>query len=133
MFSGSNSGSYTHAPTSSVNNSGTIDIAAPTSGAWSGIALYQDPNLTNGVSLSAAGNAPTWDISGLIYMPHSTVTLSGAINKSSNGEACFVMVMDSITINGTGDVLSNNTPANCLRAGVNLPTATIPGRGQLVN
>jgi hypothetical protein len=132
VFSGSN-GSYTHAPTSSVNNSGTIDIAAPTSGPWSGIAVYQDPNLTTGVNLSAAGNAPTWDISGLIYMPHSNVTLSGAINKSSNGEACFVLVMDSITINGTGDVLSNNTPANCLRAGVNLPYATVPGRGQLVS
>ena len=132
VFSGSN-GSYTHAPSSSVNNSGTIDIAAPTSGAWSGIAVYQDPNLTTGVNLSAAGNAPTWDISGLVYMPHSNVTLSGAINKSSNGQACFVLVMDSITINGTGDVLSNNTPANCSRAGVNLPYATIPGRGQLVS
>jgi Flp pilus assembly protein TadG len=133
VFSGSNSGSYTHAPTSSVNNAGTIDIAAPTSGAWSGIAMYQDPNLTNGVNMSAAGNSPTWDISGLIYMPHSTVTLSGAVNKSSNGQACFVMVMDSITINGTGDVLSGNTPANCSAAGVNLPTATVPGRGQLVS
>jgi Flp pilus assembly protein TadG len=131
VFSGSN-GSYTHAPTSSVNNSGTIDIAAPTSGAWSGIAVYQDPNLTTGVNLSAAGNSPTWDISGLVYMPHSNVTLSGAINKSSNGQACFVLVMDAITINGTGDVLSGNTPANCNRAGVNLPMATIPGRGQLV-
>jgi Putative Flp pilus-assembly TadE/G-like len=132
VFSGSN-GSYTHAPSSSVNNSGTIDIAAPTSGPWSGIAVYQDPNLTTGVNLSAAGNAPTWDISGLVYMPHSNVTLSGAINKSSNGQACFVLVMDSITINGTGDVLSNNTPANCSAAGVNLPHATIPGRGQLVS
>jgi Flp pilus assembly protein TadG len=132
VFSGSN-GSYTHGPTSSVNNSGTIDIAAPTSGPWSGIAMYQDPNLTTGVNLSAAGNSPTWDVSGLVYMPHATVTLSGAVNKSSNGQACFVMVMDSITINGTGDVLSNNTPANCLRAGVNLPYATVPGRGQLVS
>jgi Flp pilus assembly protein TadG len=128
VFSGDN-GSYTHAPT----GGGTLDIAAPTSGPWSGIAVYQDPNLTTGVSLSAAGNSPTWDISGLIYMPHSTVTLSGAVNKSSNGQACFVMVMDSITINGTGDVLSGNTPANCSAAGVNLPYATVPGRGQLVS
>src|ERR1043166_1837750 len=75
VFSGSN-GSYTHAPTSSVNNRGTIDIAAPTTGPWSGIAMYQDPNLTTGVNMSAAGHGPTWDISGLIYMPHSNVTLS---------------------------------------------------------
>jgi Flp pilus assembly protein TadG len=131
VFSGS-SGSYTHGPTGSANNS-TLDIAAPTSGAWSGIAMYQDPNLTTGVDLSAAGNNPTWKISGLIYMPHSNVTLSGAVDKSSNGQACFVMVMDTITINGTGDVLAGNTPANCSAAGVNLPYATVPGRGQLVS
>jgi Flp pilus assembly protein TadG len=133
VYSGDNSGSYNHTPTSSVNNAGTLDIAAPTSGAWSGIAMYQDPNLTNGVNMSAAGNAPTWKISGLIYMPHSTVTLSGAVDKADHGQHCFVMVMDSITINGTGDVISGNTPANCSAAGVHLPYATVPGRGQLVS
>jgi hypothetical protein len=70
------------------------------------MAIYQDPNLTTGVNLSAAGNSPTWDISGVVYLPDSIVTLSGAVNKSSNGQACFVMVMDQITINGTGDVLA---------------------------
>jgi hypothetical protein len=129
VFSGTNGGSYTHGPT----GGGTLDIAAPTSGTWSGIALYQDPNLTSGVDMSAAGNSPTWDISGLIYLPHSNVTLSGAVNKSSNGQTCFVMVMDELTINGTGDVLSGNTGSNCANAGLNTPYATIPGRGQLVN
>jgi len=133
VFSGTNGGSYTHAPTSSVNNSGTLDIAAPTSGPWSGVAIYQDPSLTTGVNISAAGNSPTWDISGLVYLPHSSVTVSGAVNKSSNGESCFVMVMDDITINGTGDVLAGDTPANCAKAGLNMPKATIPGRGQLVS
>jgi Flp pilus assembly protein TadG len=129
VFSGTNGGSYVHAPT----GGGTLDIAAPTSGPWSGVAIYQDPNLTTGVDISAAGNSPTWNISGLVYLPHSNITLSGAVNKSGNGQACFVLVMDEITINGTGDVLAGNTPANCARAGVNLPQATIPGRGQLVS
>jgi len=128
VFSGS-SGSYTHAPT----GGGTLDIAAPTSGTWSGIAIYQDPNLTSGVDISAAGNSPTWNVSGLVYLPKSTVTLSGAVNKSSNGQSCFVMVMDEITINGTGDVLSGDSGNNCANAGLNTPKATIPGRGQLVN
>jgi hypothetical protein len=43
IFSGT-SGSYTHAPT----GGGTLDIAAPTSGTWSGTAIYQDPALTSG-------------------------------------------------------------------------------------
>jgi Putative Flp pilus-assembly TadE/G-like len=132
VFSGTNGGSYTHAPTSSVNNSGTLDIAAPTSGAWSGLAIYQDPNLTSGVDMSAAGNSPTWSISGAVYLPHSNVTLSGAVNKASNGSNCFVMVMDEITINGTGDILSGDTANGCAAAGLNTPKATVPGRGQLV-
>jgi hypothetical protein len=129
VFSGTNGGSYVHGPT----GGGTLDIAAPTSGPWSGVALYQDPNLTTGVDLSAAGNSPTWKISGLVYLPHSNITLSGAVNKSSAGQARFVMVMDEITINGTGDVLAGDTPDNCAKAGVNMPKATIPSRGQLVS
>lgn len=125
VFSGDNSGSYTHAPT----GGGTIDIAAPTSGAWSGVAMYQDPDLTSGVDVSAAGNSPTWDITGLVYLPHASVTFSGAVNKSSNGESCFVMVADNITINGTGSILSTG---GCAKAGLNMPQSQVPSRGKLV-
>ena len=44
VFTGSNSPTYQHIPT----GSGTFDISAPTSGPWSGIAIYQDPDLTAG-------------------------------------------------------------------------------------
>jgi hypothetical protein len=125
VFSGSNSDSYAHAPT----GGGTLDIAAPTSGVWSGVAIYQDPNLTNGVDISAAGNSPTWDITGLVYLPHSSVTFSGAVNKSSNGQNCFVLVVDNITINGTGSILPHG---GCDAAGLTMPTGSLPGRGQLV-
>jgi Flp pilus assembly protein TadG len=123
IFSGT-SGSYTHAPT----GGGTLDIQAPTSGTWSGVALYQDPSLTTGVDISAAGNSPTWDITGLVYLPHSSVTFSGAVNKSSNGASCFGLVVDNITINGTGSILDHG---GCAAAGLNLPTGSVPGRGQL--
>jgi Putative Flp pilus-assembly TadE/G-like len=116
VFSGNNSGSYTHAPT----GGGTLDITAPTSGAWSGVAIYQDPNLTSGVDISAAGNSPTWDITGLVYLPHSSVTFSGAVNKSSNGQLCFVLVVLDITVNGTGSILPNDVA--CSQAGLGMPT-----------
>jgi hypothetical protein len=125
VFSGTNSGSYTHAPT----GGGTLDIAAPTTGQWSGVAIYQDPNLSSGVDVSAAGNSPTWDITGLVYLPHSSVTFSGAVNKASNGQSCFVMVADNITINGTGSILDTG---GCGAAGLAMPTGDLPGRGQLV-
>jgi Flp pilus assembly protein TadG len=125
VFSGDNTSGYTHAPT----GGGTLDIQAPTSGVWSGVALYQDPAITSGVDISAAGNSPTWDISGLVYLPHSNVTFSGAVNKSSNGASCFAMVVGDITINGTGEILAHGS---CDAAGLIMPTGQVPGRGVLV-
>ncbi|MGH6840597.1 MAG: pilus assembly protein TadG-related protein, partial [Methylocella sp.] len=37
---------YQHVPVDDTN-SGTLDIAAPTTGTWHGMAIYQDPNLEN--------------------------------------------------------------------------------------
>jgi hypothetical protein len=125
VFSGDNSGSYTHAPT----GGGTLDFAAPTSGPWSGVAIYQDPTITSGVDISAAGNTPTWDITGLVYLPNADVTFSGAVNKSSYGQSCFVMVVNTILINGTASILETG---GCDAAGLPMPTNTIADRGQLV-
>lgn len=125
IFSGSNNPNYEHIPT----GGGTLDITAPTDGTWSGVAIYQDPSLTKNVDISAAGNSPTWDISGLVYLPHSSVTLSGAVNKSSQGLRCFELVMDNLTINGTGDIFANND--QCDGAGLNQTRGG--NRGMLVN
>ncbi|MBF0128478.1 MAG: pilus assembly protein [Alphaproteobacteria bacterium] len=124
VFTGDN-GSYTHIPT----GGGSLDIAAPTSGNWSGVAIYQDPGLTTGVDISEAGNDPTWNITGLVYLPHASVTFSGAINKSSNGEECFAMVVDNLTNNGTGSILAKGA---CDVAGLTMPSGNSPGRGVLV-
>ncbi len=125
VYSGTDGGSYTHAPT----GGGTLDIQAPTTGPWSGVAMYQDPAITTGVDMSDAGNSPTWDITGLVYMPHANVTFSGAVNKSSNGSSCFALVVGDITINGTGSILAHG---GCDQAGLTMPTGQVPGRGQLV-
>lgn len=124
IFTGNNA--YNHAPI----GGGTLNFNAPTSGTWSGVAIYQDPSLTSGVNISAAGNSPTWNITGLVYLPHSSVTFSGAVNKSSNGSSCFAMVVNDITINGTGSILAHG---QCGQAGLILPSNPVPGRGQLVS
>jgi Flp pilus assembly protein TadG len=125
IFSGSGNGNYQHIPT----GGGTLDIAGPTSGPWSGVAIYQDPALSKGVDITAAGNTPTWNISGLVYLPHSSVTLSGAINKASGGFSCFDLVIDNVTINGTGSIYKDNT--QCPQAGLLQPSGG--HRGTLVN
>jgi Flp pilus assembly protein TadG len=125
VFTGSNNAGYQHVP----SGGGTLDIAAPTSGAWSGIAIYQDPNLTTNVDVSYAGNSPTWELSGMVYLPHASVTFSGAVNKSSHGSYCFGMVVDNITINGTADIFAGDN--QCSSSGLTLPSGGI--RGTLTN
>jgi hypothetical protein len=128
VFAGSN-GSYIHAPT----GGGTLDFAAPdanSSSPWQGIAMFQAPNLNTGVNIAAAGNSPTWDITGAVYLPNAQVIFSGAVNKASNGQSCFAMVVDTLRINGTAAILAHG---QCKDAGVTQPTAKVPGRGQLVS
>jgi Flp pilus assembly protein TadG len=134
VFTGTNTGSYQHYPTdNSGGASGVLDIEAPHGGSFPGMALYQDPALTRNVDFTYAGNAPTWDITGGVYFPNADVTVSGAVNKSSNGAVCLVMVAKDILINGNGSLYSQ-TPngAGCQAAGLQMPSASIPGRTQLV-
>jgi Putative Flp pilus-assembly TadE/G-like len=132
VFSGTN-GSTFHIPTDNTNGSGgNLNIAAPTSGPWSGVAIYQDPSLTTNVDVSAAGNSPTWNISGLVYMPHASVTLKGAVDKATNGgKSCFVMVADNFQISGTAGI-SQTDIGQCGQAGLKMPTAAASGNVALV-
>jgi hypothetical protein len=130
VFSGTNGGGYIHAPTDNTNGTGgRLDITPPTTGPWAGVAIYQDPNLTTGLDVSAAGNSPTWNVTGLVYMPHATLTLKGAVDKSTNGKACLVMVADNFQISGNGGILKTNI-GQCGQAGLTMPTAA--GRAALV-
>ena len=106
-------------PTYAPTGGGTLNITAPTSGTWSGVALYQDPALTTGVDISAAGNSPTWNIVGLDYFPNANVEIKGAVGKGGVG-GCMGLVVGSLLIDGTGDILDNN---HCAAAGLALPSA----------
>jgi len=140
VFSGDNSGSYTHAPTDNTNGTGgRLDINAPgppplpngPQYAWQGVAIYQDPSLTSGLDVAAAGNSPTWNISGLIYMPHASVNLKGAVDKAAHGHSCVVMIADNFTISGTAGILQTDI-GQCPQAGLTMPTTTVAGRSALV-
>jgi hypothetical protein len=133
VFSGDPASStYGHAPADNTNgNTGRLDLTAPSSGPWSGVAIYQDPSLTSGLDVSAAGNSPTWNITGLVYMPHASVTLKGAIDKGTVGKSCVVLVADNFTISGTAGILKTDV-GNCPGAGLTMPQAIVAGRSALV-
>ncbi len=127
VFTGS-SDSSGHIP----NTTGTIDIKAPATGTWKGIALYQDPATTDGVDIDYRGSNPdnpVWNITGLVYMPKADVQFSGVVNKASNGLSCFGLVIESLVINGNAQILAQG---ECNAAGLDLPENLFPTRGQLV-
>ena len=100
---GSNNASYTHAPT----GGGTLDIAAPTSGAWSGVAIYQDPSLTTNVNISVRRKQPDLEpqrsrLSAALRAPPSAAPST----SRATDRRCFTMVVDNITINGTGSIFA---------------------------
>jgi Putative Flp pilus-assembly TadE/G-like len=135
VFSGT-AGNYTHALTdNATGQGGVINIQAPSSPSalFPGIAIYQDPGLKSGVDVTYKGNNPAWDITGAVYLPNSNVQMSGDVNKSSNGAACFVMITNTVLINGTSNIYQQSPNGEgCKQAGLNMPTATIPGRSRLV-
>ena len=130
VFSGTpNNSTYSHYPIDSANGSpgGQLNINAPTaSGTWKDIALYQDPALTSNdnVSFTYAGNHPTWNLTGVIYLPNASVTFSGAVGKYASNN-CQIFIADIISINGTGNVVGNQS--GCAAAGITPPTVTISG------
>ena len=131
IFSGT-SGSYAHYPTDTANN-GVLNIQAPSGGNFPGVAIYQDPLLTSGVNVTYSGNNPSWDITGLVYLPNADVQISGDVGQSKYGADCFVMVAGSILINGTSNIYAQSpNGAGCQLAGLNMPSATITGRAKLV-
>lgn len=111
-----------------VTGSGALDYSAPSSGPWSGIALYQDARLTTHTYQSYAGANPTFNITGLIYLPYVDLSISGAINYKTGGTPCIGLVVDQLDVNGTGATLqhppSQSATADCLvQAGLVLPTS----------
>jgi Flp pilus assembly protein TadG len=103
-----------------ITGTGTIDIGAPTSGTWSGVAVYQDNRMTTVSSRTYSGNSPTMNITGLVYAPYADITYSGAINHQTGGLSCLGMVARTVTVSGTGSIFANST-SQCYQAGLNLP------------
>jgi hypothetical protein len=120
---------FEHYPMSSVSG-GALDIAAPTTGPYAGVALFQDPALNgsrNRLDFSYAGNRPAFNVTGLIYLPNARFQIAGAINHHTAGLACIAVVADKIRVSGTGAIFAEPT-RDCDRAGLILPPT--PGSGQ---
>jgi hypothetical protein len=118
-------------PSHLLNVDGTIDIAAPQTGNWHGVAIYQNPDLKTGVNYSVAGSGTAWNITGLVYMPNAAVTFKGAVGKATvNGNDCFAFVVDTLVIKGTGNFFEQQS--QCTAANLTPPSGSLAKRQALV-
>ena len=99
-----------------ISAGATVNLTAPTSGTYKGVAMFQDRltctgtgNNNNGCNAALQGSG-TQNITGAIYFPNSSLSYSGG--ASTGGAQCTQLIAD--TINFTGGSTFNS---NCSSAG----------------
>ncbi len=120
-----------------LSGSGTIKLTGPTTGAYSGILIFQDVN--NSKALTFSGNAMQ-GITGTIYAPGAQLAESGNAQVGSTTNPVSIVV-DTLTISGNGiaNALSLSSPAGTvayspaqIRAAYGMNNLTEDGTGQTI-
>jgi hypothetical protein len=81
----------------------TLNLTAPTSGPYTGIAIFQDPADTNDFDFK---NQFTLNVSGAIYMPSVDVDFKNSLTFTTTN--CTLFIAKSLTIKNGNGALSNN-------------------------
>lgn len=89
--------------TVTINGGATVSLTAPTSGATSGIAFYQDRRAPLGTASKFNGGS-TMDITGALYMPQAQLTFNGG--NSING-SCTQIISNMVNFLGNNKIIAN--------------------------
>lgn len=97
--------------------SATLSLSAPTASSdpWRGVALFQDPKLTNNVD-DRWGPGATLNADGLVYLGNANVVTDG--NTGSGNSRCSKFVMNSFITNGAVDLNLDQDAGACAGLGL---------------
>ena len=99
----------------SSNAQATNNITAPSSGTYTGIAVYQDRRATGNIDRINGGSGNV--LNGVVYFPNDTLWLNGTGDAVS---LCSMFVAKNLKFNGTGQIaISSAADAACF--GIGLP------------
>ena len=98
-------------------HSATLSLSPPTDPAnpWQGVALYQDPKLTNNVN-NTWGPGASFNADGLVYLGNSNVVTDG--DTASSNAKCTKFVMNQFTTNGHVDLNFTQSASTCAAIGL---------------
>jgi Flp pilus assembly protein TadG len=91
--------------TTKIDGGAVLSITAPTSGALSGIAIYQDRACTDPSATNSLTGGGTQNIIGAIYFPGEAVIYSGG--SPTGGAVCTQLIAWTIAFSG-GSTFNNN-------------------------
>ena len=90
---------------SGLNGKAVIDLTAPTSGDYKGIAIYSDPVTQPANATIKLNGGSATSIEGLMYFPTQRVEFGG---NTSLGTACSLLVADTVSMKGNADFEMTN-------------------------
>jgi hypothetical protein len=93
----------------------TLSPPIEASNPWQGVALYQDPALTNNID-NKWGPGADFNADGLVYLGNSNVVTDG--NTASANAKCSKFVMNSFTTNGSVSLDFDQSVASCAAIGL---------------
>ena len=88
--------------TTNVSGGTVVQLTAPTTGALSGLAIFQDRNAPSGTGSTMTGG-DTQLISGALYFPNTTLTYTGNSTASATGK-CTQLIADKVQFSGNAKV-----------------------------
>lgn len=98
------------------NSQARVNITAPTTGTFTGIAIYQDRRAPGG-NVDKVNGGTGNVISGVVYFPNDTLWLNGTGNTVS---LCSMFIAKNLVFNGNGSI-SISAPSDTVCSGVGLP------------
>jgi hypothetical protein len=86
----------------SAGNNKSLTLTAPTSGTYTGIAIFQDPANSSNFD---AGNNFSLSVAGAIYMPGVDVDFANALSVADTG--CTRFIARAVNFRNTSGTLAN--------------------------
>jgi hypothetical protein len=117
VLTGSNSYSSSVNFPNGNGNSASLTLSPPLDAAnpWQGVALFQDPTLTNNID-NKWGPGASFSADGLVYLGNSNVVTDG--NTTSSNAKCSKFVTNSFVTNGSIKLDFDQSLASCAAIGL---------------
>ncbi len=111
-----------------INSNAVINITAPTSGTYEGIAIMQDQDAPSTATNTLNSNVVI-TVTGALYFPNTQLQMdSNSVIQSTGGgtSGCGLIVADTISMNSNAAINLNSASGTCDSAGVPTTTTASP-------